>query len=307
MSISLQSLKLFLTAAETLNFTKAAELSYMTQPAFSRAIAGLERELGVILFERTTRKITLTPEGQICSRRVRQMLESYSQMNLELEQLQRNAEGHLQIGFTPMSGPPPYFTDAIRQLKKRFPHIRVALRRAPSTELIPEVQEGKLDCALVWSHTARQADHLCCMDLLPTTRYAVVRHEHPLAGKEMVSMKDLVGFSLIFMAEKEKITREVFRKEMMNLGLTMSEEESAVDLSELLMRVSFGDSVAITCFGDKTHHGQDVMFLPIRELNDDGREAPGTHFLIWPDDRENRSCLRFREILKEEIQKEQEE
>ena len=63
MNISIQALKAFQAAAETGNFTRAAERCYLSQPAFSRLIAGLEKELGVKLFRRNTRRVELTEEG----------------------------------------------------------------------------------------------------------------------------------------------------------------------------------------------------------------------------------------------------
>ena len=60
MNISIEDLKAFRLAAEKLNFTQAAKILYMTQPAFSRLITSLEKEWGVRLFDRTTRKVSLT-------------------------------------------------------------------------------------------------------------------------------------------------------------------------------------------------------------------------------------------------------
>ena len=68
MNVTPKQLRLFLALSETLNFSKAAERSYMTQPALSKAIKDLEEELGLTLFERTTRSVRLTAAGaRLCA------------------------------------------------------------------------------------------------------------------------------------------------------------------------------------------------------------------------------------------------
>ena len=84
MNISIQALKAFQAAAETGNFTRAAERCYLSQPAFSRLIAGLEKELGVKLFRRNTRRVELTEEGALCLVRTEQLLGAYDLMREEL-------------------------------------------------------------------------------------------------------------------------------------------------------------------------------------------------------------------------------
>ena len=87
MNMTIQMLRAFKAAVQMGSFTRAAEKCFMTQPAFSRLIAAMEEDLGVRLFERTTRRITLTPEGEMCLKRVNQMLDAYDLMHQEMEQL----------------------------------------------------------------------------------------------------------------------------------------------------------------------------------------------------------------------------
>ena len=72
--MDLRRLRNFLVLAEELNYRVAASRLYLTQPALSRSIAALEREFGVRLFERDTRHVTLTREGETLLDRVRTLL-----------------------------------------------------------------------------------------------------------------------------------------------------------------------------------------------------------------------------------------
>ena len=120
MSLSIQKLKAFLIIAETLNFTKAAEQMYMTQPAYSRLISSLEKDLGVQLLKRTTRKVVLTEAGEICLIRARQVVDSYQMLCEEAERLRRGEGNRLKIGYNPFGGPPASVTSAIQKLMERY-------------------------------------------------------------------------------------------------------------------------------------------------------------------------------------------
>lgn len=73
----------------------------MTQPAFSRLMSRFEKEMGVRLFERTTRHVTLTPEGVICLKRIDEILEAYDRMRTELEEAQSAVVTELHVGYNP--------------------------------------------------------------------------------------------------------------------------------------------------------------------------------------------------------------
>ena len=122
----------FWQAAKLGNFTRAAENCFMTQPAFSRLMSRFEKEMGVRLFERTTRHVTLTPEGVICLKRIDEILEAYDQMRTELEEAQSAVVTELHVGYNPVSGPPEFFVQALRQLQKAYPHVRVTIVRTYS-------------------------------------------------------------------------------------------------------------------------------------------------------------------------------
>ena len=122
----------FWQAAKLGNFTRAAENCFMTQPAFSRLMSRFEKEMGVRLFERTTRHVTLTPEGVICLKRIDEILDAYDRMRTELEEAQSAVVTELHVGYNPVSGPPEFFVQALRQLQKAYPHVRVTIVRTYS-------------------------------------------------------------------------------------------------------------------------------------------------------------------------------
>ena len=143
MNISIQALKAFRAAAEMGNFTRAAERVYLSQPAFSRLISALEKDLGVTLFRRSTRQVELTEEGKACLVRVEQILSAYDLMLSELERMRNGQE--LRVGFNPVSGPPEFLIAALRRMGEEHPDTRIGLVRSYSLDLVSRVVGGDLD------------------------------------------------------------------------------------------------------------------------------------------------------------------
>jgi len=99
--MELRQLSYFLAAAQTQNFRKAAQLCFVTQPALSRQIALLEKELGVALFKREKQQVRLTPAGQALTEYAKQAAELLQQGQQELVRWQQGQSGIVQIGCNP--------------------------------------------------------------------------------------------------------------------------------------------------------------------------------------------------------------
>ena len=97
--MELKQLEYFLKVAEQLNFSRAAESLYISQPALSYQIAELERELNAELFVRDRRKVSLTPAGEALMLPAREMLGQASILPDVIRKSQRRENGILRIGF----------------------------------------------------------------------------------------------------------------------------------------------------------------------------------------------------------------
>ena len=266
MNMTIEALRAFKTAAETGSFTKAAEHSYMTQPAFSRLIASMEKEFSVRLFERSTRRVLLTPAGELCLQRVKLILSTYDLMLKYMESERAKCTGHLRVGYNPVSGPPAFFVEAIRRLSIERPGIHTSLVRAYSAGLVEQVERGELDCALVSGFYLNRNDKLRVRHLQPIFQYALVRKENPMARCERVSVRDLVGKPMVFMKDTAPLTRISVLYAFEECGLPPTEAEPVNDLDEMIMRVRTDDVVGISSFCDPNHQYPDVVPVIIREF-----------------------------------------
>ena len=146
--ITLRQLRFLTAVEETLNFSRAAELCFVTQPTLSAGIKELEDRLGVQLIERTRRSVLLTPVGKDVAARGRQMLLDADEIET-LARAHRNPfEGDLKLGSIPTIG--PYLLPrAMPALREAFPELRLYLREEMTESLIEGLNAGRLDLVLI--------------------------------------------------------------------------------------------------------------------------------------------------------------
>lgn len=134
--------------SETLNFSQAAEKLGITQPALSKQIISIEKELGATLFNRSSVPFTLTPAGEEIVPRFKDMLRSEAQLKNIANEYKNGNKGRLVIGVSPFRA--TYFlTDVIKKLHKKFYGLEIVLKETNSSELHKLAVEGKLDFAII--------------------------------------------------------------------------------------------------------------------------------------------------------------
>lgn len=124
--MELRHLRYYLAVAEALNFTKAAALLRVAQPALSRQIRDLEDEIGVDLLTRTPRGVTLTAEGKLFLEETRSLLKLANEAVEKTRALARGEYGELQIGYSP-SPTIELLPPALGAFQKNVPRVTVRL------------------------------------------------------------------------------------------------------------------------------------------------------------------------------------
>jgi LysR family transcriptional regulator, regulator of abg operon len=178
----------FLAVAESGSLRAAARKMEASQPAITRSIQELEKELGVVLFERSQSGISLTPMGQVFLRRAGAIRKEMQLAREELDQLRGETHGHLNVALSsvPHISMLPY---ALKLFRQRYPGVKINIVDAvyPTIEL--DLRESRIDCYIGPAPDLVATD-LTREVLFQNTRLIVGRKGHPLGRAK--SLRDLV-------------------------------------------------------------------------------------------------------------------
>ncbi len=176
--------------AETNSFTRAAERCLVVQSALSHQIARLERELGVRLFERTSRRVRLTPAGAAFLPAARQCLDAAERAAAEAAAAVGEIRGRLTVGLIATVAAVD-IPAALRAFRERYPHVRISLRAGASEDLIEQVRLGAVEVAFLGLPTTARPRGVEARELARDRLVAVVPPDHPLAGESTVTLHRL--------------------------------------------------------------------------------------------------------------------
>jgi DNA-binding transcriptional LysR family regulator len=178
--------------AEEGSFTKAAARHHIAQSALSHQVARLEAELGVRIFERTSRSVRLSDAGQVVLPFVRQILQDIANARSALDELAGAMRGSLRIGMTQTAGQTLNLVALIGQFHRGHPDIEITAITGPGGELIEDVHHGKLDVALA-AFPPEEIPQDVTFEPVgePEPLVAVVPSDHRLVTRKWVSLEKL--------------------------------------------------------------------------------------------------------------------
>lgn len=193
--MEIRVLQYFLAVAREESITKAADTLHITQPTLSRQLAGLEEETGVKLFERGTRKITLTNEGLLLRRRAEEILQLVDKTHQELIEQEEQIEGKITIGCGELASV-RYITNIIEEFRKQYPRVTYDIVTAPADLVKEQLEKGLIDIGLLLEPIA--VEKFDYKRLSIKERWVVMmKAGDVLAEKEKVTAEDLSNVPLI--------------------------------------------------------------------------------------------------------------
>lgn len=143
-----RQLQYIIKLSETRNISQAAEELKITQPALSKQVLGLEKDLGVKLFDRSTTPMTITPAGEHFIREAQQLLYKEDQLLRSMQRFQAGEIGTLSIGITPFRCS-YLMPDVVKAVRQHYPGIQIRLHEHGSEQLRKDAAEGKYDFTVV--------------------------------------------------------------------------------------------------------------------------------------------------------------
>lgn len=193
--MELRVLNYFLAIAREENFTKAAQQLHVTQPTLSRQIAQLEEELGVELFVRSNHNIILTEDGMILKRRAQELLSLADKTKRDFLHKEENLAGTISIGSGEFQST-RFLTDCIAAFREKYPLVKYEFYSGNAGNIRDNIERGLLDIGLMSEPIdIRKYDFVS----MPVKEQwgVLVRHDSPLAEKDVVTPQDLLGVPLI--------------------------------------------------------------------------------------------------------------
>jgi DNA-binding transcriptional LysR family regulator len=187
-------LRYFVAVAEHLNFRRAAETLNPSQPSLSQQIRALEDELGVVLFERTKRRVQLTTAGSVYLVGVRHVISEVDACGQHAREAQAGLRGSLTVGTNGMvmiDHMPP----VVRAFRSEFPDVNLSLSILRNPDIIGALRAGRIE--LAFSTAVEPDDDLEAQLLWTLQQNVVLPADHPMAKQARIRLSDLHGETLI--------------------------------------------------------------------------------------------------------------
>ncbi|MCO6006031.1 LysR family transcriptional regulator [Actinoallomurus purpureus] len=244
--MDLETVRWFLAVAEHGHVTRTAAELRISQPGLSRAIARLERELGVRLFDREGRTLRLSPYGEIFRGHAERLVAEEKAARHALTQAADPGSGEVGLAFLHTQGT-ALVPELLRDYRREHPRVTFRLSQGSSEHIEAAVIEGRADLAITSPRPAELAWHPLATERL---RLAVPAG-HRLAGRDRLRLSEAAGEPFILMRRGyglRSITDELFRSEGIRPDIAFEGEEAAT----LRGLVAAGLGVAIVPPGDPT-------------------------------------------------------
>lgn len=191
--MELRHLRYFMTVAQEQSFTKAAEKLYTAQPSLSQQIKDLEQEVGVTLFDRTTRKVKLTDEGEAFLKYAALTLDNAKQAVAAARQVAQQKNNQIHIGFLNVAEL-KLMPSILAQLRKNIPNLKIHLHSLTCTEQIQKLRNAELDICF----TRYKMDHSDYEDIhILTEQIYLVAADNLHPSERTLKLQELKNSSVI--------------------------------------------------------------------------------------------------------------
>jgi DNA-binding transcriptional LysR family regulator len=263
----LSHLRAFIAVAEELSFTRAAEQLHITQPPLSRSIRRLECDIGVTLFDRTSRKVALTPAGRALLTHARSAVFHVDRGVSAARRAARDARRTLRVGFTGLLAS-RVLPQTARRFSEQQPGVTLELSEATPAEIRAGLVSGRLDVAVLHSIDPRwyEADGLTVETLCGDPACAVLAADHPLAGRATVALRTLGTEPWIVMAGSNGVdVQEAFDEVGRLVGAELHVAQEAKSIHVILGLVAAGAGVSVIPAAALGARPSGVAFVPVED------------------------------------------
>lgn len=262
--MELRHLRYFVTVAEELHFGRAAEKLHMSQPPLSIQIRALEDELGVTLFKRTQRHVSLTHAGQAFLQEARKILAQVEQAVLTTRRAGRGEIGELAVGFISVADY-NLLPIVLREFRRRFPLVNLTLRESTTDVQMQDLIAGRIDVGFVLPPIS--APGIESVEVLSEPLIAALPQRHPFAARPgRIALSGLAGSPFIlFPRRMAPGLYDAVVSFCRSAGFSPRVEQEAVQMQTIVSLVSAELGVALIPASLKNLQRTGVVYKALRE------------------------------------------
>jgi len=288
--MEIRHLRYFQAVAEELSFSKAALRLRIAQPALSRAVQDIERELKAQLIERGQRPARLTPAGKVLLEETRLILE---QLDAAMQRVQRTAKGEeaeLRLGYI---GPPTrtFLAPLLREYRHRFPRVTVILEERTPERVWEMVSEGRLAVGLTRPVLAQEALGLQTLLLREEQFCAAVPKDHRFAQKKSLPWTNLKGEPLVLLARREGAgSHDTVRAACSDAGFEPRVVHAPSLIGTILQYVEAGAGIGIV---PESTVSRNIVLVPLKP------QCTIPLVMVWAKEGDDPAVAQFRKLVGE--------
>ncbi|WP_354615354.1 LysR family transcriptional regulator [Sediminicola arcticus] len=288
--MELRSLRYFLVLVDTLHYTQAAELLFISQSALSQHIKQLEGTLGTPVFNRTNRKVTLNRAGKLLAKEAYLILQQVDQ-SMERWQLSLDGVlGQLKIGFvgSAMQG---YLPPIIKEFSKTHPKINFYLEEFTNTEQLKGLEQDQLDIGFMRSN--KVPSDISLKSVYSENFSLVLPLEHPINMTNFKNMGQLAEESFIlFPNENSPMYFQQIQNLCADYGFSPNISHKSIHGPTIFKLVENGMGVAIVPNSLRDEFNYKIKFLEL-----DGVPYKTELFAAWKKGNENPALRYFLNLI----------
>ena len=241
--MNLQRLRYFVAVAEELHFGRAADRLNMSQPPLSQQIRLLEREFDTALFDRSTRRVSLTDAGAFLYPEAVRLLASADGVDRLMDQHRQGQAGTLRVGFVD-SAAYEVMPRALSEYRRRWPRVDYELHTMSSDEQVRALREGRIDVGI--GRASSDSQHVEATLVTHERLLVAMGASHRLAAAPHTSLSDLAGEPLIGFDRRVSPSLHAVLAGMLGAaGVTYDPIIEATEYATILGFVAAGEGLAI--------------------------------------------------------------
>ena len=270
--MELRHLRYFVAVAEELHFGRAAARLFIAQPPLSQQIQQLERELGVMLFQRTSRRVQLTPAGESFLTGVRQTLDALDAAVHSTRRAARGETGWLGIGFA-ASATYDLLPAVLHDFRERYPDVALSLMELNAVEQSAALRDRSIHVGFARPH-ADEAD-VVVEAVLREPFLVALPDAHPLAGRSELSLAMLAEEPFVSFPEKPLPSyAQIVRAVCEGVGFAPRVVQEVREMQTAISLVAAGLGIALLPASVHHLHRDGVVYRPLPD------SAPRTELAV---------------------------